>query len=214
MINIFASFFNNRFHIFDNKNSLGEFLKYDGIYYLRLLLEYYYQIICKLIDINSNKNDNKINVDINDIYLKIENNIYEIFEFFYNIINKQFCKHFIKEINHFLYQMSLILKKYMIINNTNKKFLVIILSLIKTFINYIQDEKKEDSNDFYNEIIKLRNHLLELLNNICLYFYDDNEFSKIEFYIDTINDLLINQYLNDLFSVKIFRAIAIFNFYI
>ena len=153
MINIFASFFNNRFHIFDNKNSLGEFLKYDGIYYLCLLLEYYYQIICKLIDINSNKNDNKINVDINDIYLKIENNIYEIFEFFYNIINKQFCKHFIKEINHFLYQMSLILKKYMTINNINKKFLVIILSLIKTFINYIQDEKKEDSSDFYNEII-------------------------------------------------------------
>ena len=213
MINIFSSFFNNRFHIFENKNSLEEFIKYDGIYYLCLLLEYYYQIICKLIDSNSNKNNNPINLDINDIYLKIENNIYEIFEFFYNkIINKQFCKNFIKEINHFLYQMSLILKKYMTINNINTKFLEIILSLIKTFINYIQDEKTEDSSDFINEIKQLRNHLLELLNNLCLYFYDDTEFTKIEFYINTINNLLINKYLNDLFSVQFLEQLLSLTF--
>ena len=206
MIKIFTSFFNNKFHIFENKNSLEEFIKYDGIYYLCLLLEYYYQIICKLIDLGNIQSDNKINLDINDIYKKIENNIYEIFEFFYNkIINKQFCKNFIKEINHFLYQMSLILKKYMTINNINTKFLDIILYLIKTFINYIniQNENMEDSSDYINEFIKLRNQLLVLLHNLCLFFYDDTELiSKIEFYIDAIKDLLINKYLNDLFSIK------------
>ena len=45
-----------------------------------------------------------------------------------------------------------------------------------------------------------------------MYFYDDNEFSKIEFYIDTINDLLINQYLNDLFSVKFLEQLLSLTF--
>ena len=206
MIKIFTSFFNNKFHIFENKNSLEEFIKYDGIYYLCLLLEYYYQIIYKINTINKdNTNKNVNNKYINDMYIQIENNIYEILEFFMNkiIINKNYCKNFIKEINHFLYQISILLKKYMTIHNINKKFLDLISSMIKTFINYIQDEKEEDSYPYINEFIKIRNKLLDLLHNLCLFFYDDTEFNtKIEFYIDLIYNLLINDYLNDLFSTQ------------
>ena len=55
MIKIFSCFFNSRFNIFENKYSLEEFIKYDGLCYLCLLLEYFYQILCK---IEQEKNDN------------------------------------------------------------------------------------------------------------------------------------------------------------
>jgi hypothetical protein len=45
MIKIFSRYFNSRFNIFANKYSLEEFVKYDGIIYLCLLLEYDYQIL-------------------------------------------------------------------------------------------------------------------------------------------------------------------------
>ena len=47
-IRIFSPFFSSRFNIFENKSSLEEFIKYDGIYYLSLFFEYYYQILCKI----------------------------------------------------------------------------------------------------------------------------------------------------------------------
>ena len=38
-------FFDNNFHTFKNKLTLNEFIKYDGINFLALLMEYYYQIL-------------------------------------------------------------------------------------------------------------------------------------------------------------------------
>ena len=50
IIKLFSSLFDKNFHIFENKSSVIEFMKCEGINYLSLLLEYYYQIINCLLD--------------------------------------------------------------------------------------------------------------------------------------------------------------------
>ena len=209
MIKIFTSFFNNRFHAFENKNTLEEFIKYDGIHYLCLLLEYYYQILCKLNDLNEiidNKKENinreiKNNINIKNIYEKIETNIYELFNFFINkiILNQKFCKIFFKEINQFLYQLSITMKKFNVNNNIKKNFFDLISSLIDVFNNYISDEYINDSKNIVIEFKKIRNNLLDFLHKFSLCI-NNNFVEKLEYYLDIITKLLTTEYLNELFS--------------
>ena len=210
MIKIFTSFFNNRFHSFENKNTLEEFIKYDGIHYLCLLLEYYCQILCNLndlIDAFDNKKENVINeikdsIKIKDIYEKIENNIFELNDFFNNkiILNQKYCEIFYKEINHYLYQLSITMKKFMVKNNINKKFFDSISSIIDIFNNYISDDYINGSK-YVTEIKKIRNKLLDFLHKLSLCFNnDDNFIEKIDYYLDIITKLLTTEYLNELFS--------------
>ena len=196
MITIFTSFFNNRFHVFENRKTLEEFIKYDGIHYLCLLLEYYYQIICHIEENNIIK-DQKV-----DIYKNIEINIIELIMFFKdNIINEQYCEFFIKEINHFFYQMTITLKKFMTYNFMNIVIFDIIKDLIEQFINFVNNNINK-SNNYRNEFIKIRNNLLDLLYKITIFFYDDNIFIKINRYIEIIKEFLRNNYLNDSFSIE------------
>ena len=203
-IEISTSFFNNRFHIFENKNTLEEFIKYDGIHYLCLIFEYYYQILCKLNELNNNKNiESSVGINIKSIYKRIGNDIYDLFEFFVKIIetHKKFCENFIKEINQFLYQISITIKKFMLFNDLDKKFSDLILSLMKMLINYIQDEPINESNNYLNELKKLRNKTLDLLQNVLLIFINEEKFiENLNFYIDIMDDLIRNGKINDLFS--------------
>jgi hypothetical protein len=107
MIKIFSRYFNSRFNIFANKYSLEEFVKYDGIIYLCLLLEYDYQILYNI------QEKSKIEKEIleknkKEILEKIENNIIEIIKFFMDyIIHKDNIRNFHKEFEKFFYQMNL-----------------------------------------------------------------------------------------------------------
>ena len=70
--------FNSGFNIFENKYSLEEFIEYDGIYYLCLLLEYFYQLLCKI---------QKEKINDKNILIKIEKNILENNKISNNYIN-------------------------------------------------------------------------------------------------------------------------------
>ena len=222
MIKIFTPFFNNRFHIFENKYTIVEFVKFDGIYYLCLLLEYYYQILSNIenqinnqnITNKSNKNNN-INIinDKKNIFIKIENNICEIIRFFIEkILNKQYCKNFIREINHFFYQMTVTIKKYAVINILGDDIFHLIKNIIILFINFIREE---NSDTYLKEFENIRNKLLNLLYNLSLCIYPENVdemYKKIENFLDIISELLKIGYLNDIFSNKFFDKLLSFSF--
>ena len=213
-IEIFTSFFNNRFHIFENTITIEEFIKYDGLHYLCLILEYYYQILCKLNESNNNQNKES-NIDIKAIYERIGNNIYDLFEFFVDriIVYQNLCENFIKEINHFLYQIVITIKKYMVFNFLNKKYFNLILSLLNILINYIRDESMNESYKYVNEIKKLRNKILDLLQNTLLIFKDENIFiENLEFFIDSMNNLIISRNINDLFSKEFLNKLLSLSF--
>ena len=213
MINIFTSFFNCRFHIFENKRTLDEFMKYDGIHYLCLLFEYYYQIISMIEnsnDINEHKENNSAINNINsvnseDIYKKIENNIFDLINFFIDkILNKKYCKNFIIEINQFFYQMVITIKKYMKNNSIRNEIFDTIQILLIKFINLFKDEEKNiELTDYLFQLKNIRDNLLDLLYNLAFSVDVKNDkYKNIECYLNIMNYLLINDYLNDIFSEK------------
>ena len=82
IIRLNTSVFNKNIHIFQNESTLYEFIRCEGINYLSLLMEYYFQI---LSHINSNY-EFKEN-EIGEICQKINQKILYNLEFFYkNII--------------------------------------------------------------------------------------------------------------------------------
>ena len=193
-IKILSKNFNSRFNIFDNKYSLEEFVKYDGIIYLGLFLEYDYQIICNI----EKEKEKKY------ILEKIENNMIEIAKFFNDfIINEHYVKNFSSQIDKFFYQLVVVLKKYIKINNINNKIFKLIEELITKITNLTIDKNSDDDN-LKNKIFGLKSKSLGLLHDILILFYQNSEFSyyAISNFISIMSKLLIKGKLNDLYSTE------------
>ena len=194
LFKIFSPCFNSEFNIFENKYSLEEFMKYDGIYYLCLLLEYFYQILCKI------EKDNKNNYK--DILVKVEENMIEIIKFFsYNIINVNCFRNFHSDINKFFYQVTVTLKKYISINYINDEILNLIHQLIDKITDIIKEADNEDES-LKNVIFELKSKFLGLLHDIFISFYVDNQWSYFIYhnYITIASELLTKGKLDDLYS--------------
>jgi hypothetical protein len=108
-LTINTSIFNRNFHIFEIKYSLIEFVKYDGIHFLSLLFEYYYQIICYLTEMKKTLEEKHLKSFLKEINEKI----IKIINFFnMNIIQTNFYENNYIEIEQFCYQMTTVILKY------------------------------------------------------------------------------------------------------
>ena len=205
MIVIFTSYFNNRFHIFENEDSLKQFTKYNGIHYLCLLLEYHFQIISQIFKLNEEKREN---ID-DSISSEIENNISEITKLFCDyMFNIQYFRNFKKEFNHFLYQFAVVLKNYLTINNIGKTIFEVVKALLKKINELIEIESESK-----DEIIKIRSKLLDLLQNISLFFCQINDnalYLNVDCYLDIMEENLKN--LTDSYSFNFLEKLLSFSF--
>ena len=193
IIKIFSPFFNSRFNIFKNKYSLEEFIKYDGIYFLCLILEYYYQIMC-----NIKNYSNQIG-----LFRKISECIIELIEFFLNkILNENYLLKFIDQINKFFYQMTITLKKYFEINSINSKIWDLIDRLIMKVTDLLKRDKINSNKAFSREKLLLKLEFMGLLHDILFlyYKYQESSYEIIDNYINIVTKLLNNQKLDDLYS--------------
>ena len=194
MVKIFSRYFNSRFNIFANKNSLEEFIKYDGIIYLCLLLEYDYQILCNI---------QKNNTIGKKIFEKIEHNIIEVIKFFMDyIINKDNIRNFNKEFEKFFYQMTTTIKMYININKINDNIIGLISQLIDKITDLIKVDNADIDEDLKNKIKSLKSKLLGLLHDILILFFPIPELNYyvISNYIKIFSNLLTKGKLNDLFK--------------
>ena len=166
--------FDKNFHIFENKFTLLEFIKYDGFYYLILLLEYYYQILNNLYIFKSKYQTN----DINNICQRINTNINNVLKFFDNqIITNKIYSEFLKQINRFLCQMSITLLKFLeftILSPDTINFLVKMLNLVN-FSIYKFSKNSINDNKYY---FLIRDNLFDFLLNQKL--YDKNDINCLE----------------------------------
>ena len=70
-----------------------------------------------------------------------------------------------------------------------------------------------ESYKYMNEIKKLRNKILDLLQNTLLIFNDENIFiENLEFFIDSMNNLIISRNINDLFSKEFLNKLLSLSF--
>ena len=202
-IRIYCKHFNNSFNIFEHKNSLEEFVKYDGIFYLCLLLEYNYQILCHI----ENKKENDFN-----IITKIEKNIIEIIEFFNDyILNVQYVTNLYEQINNFFYQIVTTMKKYIKINNINDNILELIFRLINKIANLTNDNTDSELSD---KIFQLKNKLFGFLHDILIILHNNSIYSNyiIKNYISIFSELLEKGKLNDMYSNELIDKFLSFSF--
>ena len=170
-----TSFFNKNFHIFKNELTLYAFIKFDGVNFLSLLMEYYYQILNNIYE----KKLMKETKEIKDTCKKIEKNIFENLKFFNENILQQNQNLNINfhDINKYFYQLSITLIKYIEIEDINFDIINYLLKILETL-------KSGDKKELINEI-KIK--LIEFI-------FNPNFFRKEEINLDilypTLNNIL------------------------
>ena len=180
---VYSSFFDKNFHIFKNEFTLNEFIKYDGIHLLSLIMEYYYQILNNIYE----KKMMKETQEIKDLCKKIEKNILENLQFFNeNILqNMQILNVNLADINKFFYTMSITLVKFIEIEEINFDNIKYLLKIIDK-IPYVNE-------NFVNDI---KISLIEFILN-------PNIFKKEEVNMEILNSTL--QSLLKIFNKNIER---------
>ena len=161
-LTINTSLFNKQFHLFETKFSLIQFVKYEGIHYLSLIFEYYYQILCYLMEIKDSTEQNILK----ELYKKISDKIIKGIAFFHvNIIQTNLCEFKLVEMEQFFYQMTSSILKLAELEDLD-------FELIKSITEVINSlHQKWDKNRDIS-LIKIR--LIEFLINPRIYNSESN----------------------------------------
>ena len=213
--------FNCNFNIFENRSTILKFFEEDGLFYLILMLEYYYQILYKINkDISENnkeeKNNNKniiLSKEQKDILIIIQNNIYNILSFFKTITTSKLNIKSYK-ITLFFYQINVVIKQYILIDNINDKLFDILITILNDYkslsssVNlyfYKYNNHKNSIFDFLlNPNLYKQNENFNLLKNLSTLF--ESLYNVINDNKDNDDDLLIvpiyNKLLNFSFILK------------
>ena len=198
IIKIFPSTFNKKFHIFQNELTLDEFIKYGGINYLSLLMEYYYQLLSYL----SYKNNFKEN-ELKETYKIINQKILNNLQFFYKNIIKNQINH--NNINIYFYQMSITILKFIEIDYLNKET----IECLSNILNNI--DLREDNNEMI-ETIKI--NLFNFLLNPKIYHIEDEiHINELNYMIKTLLNIIKNNsikqttFIEKIYNIEILKKI-------
>ena len=172
---IHTLFFDNNFHPYKNYLTLNEFIKYDGINFLSLLMEYYYQILNNIYE----KKMMKETEDIKEICKKVENKILENLKFMNeNILkNNNNLNISFDEVSKYFYQLSITILKFIEIEEINFDVIKYILEIIGT----INNNEKQDT------INQLKLNLIIFLLNPNLFKREEVNVEKL---LSTLEGLL------------------------
>ena len=214
IIKISNSVFDKKFHIFENELTLNRFIYYQGIHYLCLLFEYYYQVLCRLNSENQNTNIN----DIQLIFVDINQKILSVLNFFIEHIihDKESLRSNRQEIYQFFYELSITLSKLAeksIINIQTIKLLIVMLNTFNQYINKLF-EPIEKMGIFLN----IRKNLFDFLLNPKLYQEkDDSCLEKLYISITNLVEIVNvnpedfkNFYIEELIDMEILDKILNF----
>ena len=220
VIEIGSSLFNCNFNIVENTSALLKFVEEDGIFYMLLIFEYYYQILFKICkDVLKNDNNNIIlSNEQSEIIKIVEKGMENYIEFFWKkIIETNFNIKFYKLIL-FYYQMSVVIRQFILLKNINNniyQFLLKFLERYQKFINEFVNTNFDEEKAFYKN---QRNFFFDFLLNPSLYKQTEhfnllrnlNNFIDIAFKI--IQDNIYNQeLLSENICEKVLNFVFIFN---
>ena len=220
IILINTKLFNCHFNIFENKSSLNKLAEDDGIFYLILILEYYYQItfkICKDISEKDKSNNSKENYDNN-----LSNEQKKILNFIGKGIKNLiifFCANFLdnninintNKIMNFYYQINVVIKQYSVIQNLNIEIYDILIYILDKYQNLISQNFNKDLDEkiLY---IQVRNSFFDFLLNPN--FYKKNDLlMKLDILFEKLTQIILaNLENNELLKNNIFNKILYFLF--
>ena len=200
-IKIYTSIFDKKFHVFHNKLTISEFIKYDGIDYLSLLIEYYFQILSH-ISINRN-NYKKRNIEdtLKLINMKISINL----EFFYNNIiqNKSFIDFDLDKISKYFYQVAITLIKFIELYLLNIETIKCLMNILNSLDSFYAFNDKVDT---------IRFNLFDFFLNPNIYQNtDENILEKVNYVIKNLYQIIKNNSVKQTNLMKQLHNIEILN---
>ena len=221
ILEIGSSLFNCHFNIVENNSGLIKFVEEDGIFYMLLIFEYYYQILFKISkDIFSNEKneDIKLSKEQNEILKIIEKGIEDLVEFFLKkIIETNFIiKSYI--IILFYYQMNITIKQFILIKNINNNIYQLLIKFLQRYQNFLNEyfnTNLEELKKFYKN---QRDFFFDFLLNPAFYKKDEqfdlltNLTTILDLFNEIIKDNINNEeILSENICEKILNYLYIFN---
>jgi hypothetical protein len=217
VIELGSSLFNCNFNFVENTSSLIKFIEEDGIFYMILILEYYYQILFKISKdvLGDNKSDNIIlSNEQNEIIKIIEKGIEDYLDFFYKMKDNFFnIKQYKK--NLFFYQINVVIKQFILLKNINDKIFELLIEYLTRYQKFLKDyiyaSYIEDNPFFKNQ----RNFFFDFLLNPALYKQNTQSisFKNLDCFLDKIFEIIKDNILDEeILSEDIFQKIFNFTF--
>ena len=188
---ITSNYFDKNFHIFKKEFTINEFIKYDGIHLLSLIMEYYFQILNNIYE----KKLLKETQEIKDLCKKVEKNIFENLIFFNeNILQKiNLLNINLADINKYFYQISNTILKYIEIEEIN-------FDLIEYLIKISETIKSEENEDFINDI-KIK--IIEFVFNPYLFRKEEVNIESLKSTLNNVLKIMKENVKNDIFTQKL-----------
>ena len=221
IIEIGCSLFNCNFSYIENMSGLIKFVEEDGIFYLILIFEYYYQIlfrICKDIFKDNKNNSIKLSDKQNEILEIIEKGIEDFVEFFLKkIIETNFNIKYYK-ITLFYYQMNVVIKQFLLLKNINNNIYKLLIRFLNRYQKLLEEYIKTNLKDETKFFKSQRNFFFDFLLNPA--FYKEKNKSILLNNLSTLFDLsykiiqdniLNDEIFNENILTKIFEFSFIFN---
>ena len=197
-----SSLFNCNFNIFENNSGLIKFVEEDGIFYMLLIFEYYYQILFKISKdvFTSAKNNNIIlSNEQNEILKIIEKGIENYVEFFFKKIIETNFKIKTYKIILFFYQMNITIKQFILIKNINNNIYQLLIKFLvryQTFSNNFFNTNLEDEKRFYKN---QRDFFVDFLLNPAFYKQEEqfDLLTNLTTFLDLINEIIRDNINNE-----------------
>ena len=150
VIELGSSLFNCNFNFVENTSSLIKFIEEDGIFYMILIMEYYYQILFKISKdvLSDNKSDYiTLSKEQNEIINIIERGIEDYLDFFYKKMKDNYFN--IKQYKKilFFYQVNVVIKQFILLKNISNNIFELLIEFLKRYQHFL----KEYINASYNE---------------------------------------------------------------
>ena len=168
-IEIGSSLFNCNFSIVENKSSLIKFVEDDGLFYIYLIFEYYYQILFRISkDVLSNENV-VLSKEQTEIINIIEKGIENFSDFFLKKIIVTNFKIKSYKVTLFFYQLNVVIKQFLLLKNINDNIYHILIKFFERYqylMNAYLNTTFGDLKKIYN---KIRNFFFDFLLNVKLY---------------------------------------------
>ena len=200
IIEISSSLFNCHFNIIENKSSILQLIREDGVFYFLLIFEYYYQVLFKICKDVFTKNNNNIILthEQNEIIKAIEKGIESFINFFWSKIQmNSYIKPY--KITLFYYQINVVIKQFILLRNINDniyKLLIKFMDKYQFFLNEFIVTNYKDDIIFYKD---QRNFFFDFLLNPGLYKQSDkfNLILNLNMFFDSAFKLIQENILND-----------------
>ena len=211
------SLFNCFFNYVENSSSLVKFVEEDGIFYIYLIFEYYYQVLFRICKDVLTQENVALSKEQNEILNIIEKGIQNYLDFFtVKIIGSNFNIKAYK-ITLFFYQLNVVIKQFILLKTINDNLYQL---LIEQFDKYQQllklviNAKLEDKFLYKN----LRNFFFDFLLNQSFYKQSENFnlLINLNFLMDSLikvicNDVANEEILNLNIAEKLLNFVFIFN---